>query len=147
MHIFFGEPTPGLLAFNRHQLLPPVIFRGFDLETNTVSNGESLELSLYWDAQRQLDASRYNIVLRMREPDGITTLEQSKPLDKKLTAWRPGTFFVQKRSLHVPRSVDKGEYTLTMGLKDRATKAALPALSSNGRPLEGEIQLGSITIN
>ena len=39
MHIFFGEPTPGLLAFNRHQLLPPVIFRGFDLETNTVSNG------------------------------------------------------------------------------------------------------------
>ena len=112
-----------------------------------MSNGESLELSLYWDAQRQLDASRYDIVLRLREPDGITTLEQSKPLDKKLTAWRPGTFFVQKRSLHIPRSVDKDEYTLTMGLKDRATKAALPALSSNGRPLEGEIQLGSITIN
>ena len=147
MHIFFGEPTPGLLAFNRHQLLPPVIFRGFDLETNTVSNGESLELSLYWDAQRQLDASRYDIVLRLREPDGITTLEQSKPLDKKLTAWGPGTFFVQKRSLHIARSIDKDEYTLTMGLKDRATKAALPALSSNGRPLEGEIQLGSITIN
>ena len=54
MHIFFGEPTPGLLAFNRHQLLPPVIFRGFDLGTNTVSNDESLDLALYWDAQRQL---------------------------------------------------------------------------------------------
>ena len=54
---------------------------------------------------------------------------------------------MQKRSLHIPRSVDKDEYTLTMGLKDRATKSALPALSSNGRPLEGEIQLGSITIN
>ena len=54
-HIFFGEPTPGLFAFNRHQLLPPVIFRGFDLGNNTVSNGESLELALYWDAQRQLD--------------------------------------------------------------------------------------------
>ena len=84
---------------------------------------------------------------RVLAQDGITTLEQSKPLDKKLTAWRPGTFFVQKRSLHIPHSVDKDEYTLTMGLKDRATKAALPALSSNGRPLEGEIQLGSITIN
>ena len=39
MHIFFGEPTPGLHTFNRHQLLPPVIFRGFDLGTNTVSPG------------------------------------------------------------------------------------------------------------
>ena len=146
MHIFFGEPTPGLLAFNRNQLLPPVIFRGFDLETNTVSNGESLDLSLYWDAQRQLDASGYDIVLRMREPGGTTALERTKPLDKKLAAWRPGTFFAQKRSLYVPRSVDKGEYTLTMGLDERATKAALPAFSSNGRPLEGEIQLGSITI-
>ena len=147
MHIFFGEPTPGLHTFNRHQLLPPVIFRGFDLRTSTVSNGESLDLALYWDAQRQLDASRYDIVLRLRGPGGITALEQPKPLDEKLTAWRAGTFFVQKRSLHIPRSVDKDEYTLTMGLKDRATKAALPALSSNGRPLEGEIQLGSISIN
>ena len=147
MHIFFGEPTPGLHTFNRHQLLPPVIFRGFDLGTNTVSNDESLDLALYWDAQRQLDARGYDIVLRLREPGGTIALEQTKPLDKKLAAWRPGTFFARKRSLHVPRSVDKGEYTLTMGLKDRATKAALPALSSNGRPLEGEIQLGSITIN
>ena len=57
------------------------------------------------------------------------------------------TFFAHKRFLYVPRSVDKSEYTLTMGLDDRATKAALPAFSSNGRPLEGEIQLGSITIN
>ena len=147
MHIFFGEPTPGLLAFNRRELIPPVIFRGFGLGTNTVSNGESLDLSLYWDAQRQLDASGYDIVLRLRETGGTTALEQPKPLDEKLAAWKPGTFFAQKRSLYVPRSVGKGEYTLTMGLEDRATKAAVPALSSNGRPLEGEIQLGSITIN
>ena len=147
MHIFFGEPTPGLLAFNRHERLPPVIFRGFDLGTNIVSNGEFLDLALYWDAQRQLDASGYDIVLRLREPGGTTALETAEALDKKLAAWRPGTFFAQKRSLHVPRSVGKGEYTLTMGLEDRATKAALPALSSNGRPLEGEIQLGPITIN
>ena len=121
--------------------------RRFDLETNTVSNGESLELSLYWDAQRQLDASGYDIVLRLRESGGTTALEQTKPLDKKLSVWGPGTFFAHKRSLYVPRSVDKSEYTLRMGLDDRATKAALPAFSSNGRPLEGEIQLGSITIN
>ena len=128
-------------------MLRAVQQRRFDLGNNTVSNGESLELALYWDAQRQLDARGYDIVLRLREPGGTTALEQTKPLDKKLAAWRPGTFFARKRSLHVPRSVDEGEYMLTMGLKDRATKAALPALSSNGRPLEGEIQLGSISIN
>ena len=147
MHIFFGEPTPGLFAFNRHQLLPPIIFRGFDLETNTVSSGASLKLSLYWDAQRRLDASGYDIVLRLREPRGTTDLEETKPLDKKLTAWKPGTFFAHKRSFYVPRFVDKGEYTLTMRLKDRATKAALPALSSNGRSLEAEIWLGSIKVS
>jgi hypothetical protein len=107
-----------------------ILLRGYELQDSV----ESLELTLYWQAQRKMDVS-YKVFVHLTDPTtGITVVQD----DAVPRHWAYPTILwerdeVVEDTISLPLDgVSPGQYHLVVGLYDEGTGKRLPAYSADG---------------
>jgi hypothetical protein len=124
----FAEPQP---THPLHVVWGDVILlRGYDLQ----SSAESLELTLYWQAQRRMDVS-YKVFVHLVDAATGAIVVQDDAVPRRWTYptnwWERGE--VVEDTIPVSLSgVPPGRYRLVLGLYDQGTEERLLAYSADG---------------
>jgi hypothetical protein len=107
-----------------------ILLRGYKLQLSA----ESLELTLYWQAQRRMDVS-YKVFVHLIDPTTGTIVAQDDAVPRRWTY--PTTWWereeVVEDTISLPLDeVPPSQYRLVIGLYDQATGERLPAYSADG---------------
>lgn len=133
MHVFLGDA---------------IIFKGYDLASDTVASGGTLDLVLYWAALREMDAN-YTVFAHLVDADGQLAAQlDGLPGDAlhRTYDWWPGYFDWDEWPISIPTDVAPGVYTLHVGMYDADTVVRLPARDADGTPLGDSILLGEVVV-
>lgn len=133
MHVFLGDT---------------VIFKGYDLGSDAVAPGETLELTLYWEALREMDAN-YIVFAHLNDAEGNLVAQLDGPpgdAEHRTYDWWPGYFDWDEWPVMVPEDVLPGTYTLVVGMYDADTVVRLPAVDVDETPLGDSIMLAEIVV-
>jgi hypothetical protein len=125
-----------------------IIFKGFDLGTDSVSAGDTLDLTLYWSALRETDANDI-VFAHLEDGEGTLVAQLDGPPGDALHRtydWWPGYFDWDEWPLAIPAETPPGSYTLLIGMYDADTLQRLPAVNEDGTPLGDHIVLGEISV-
>jgi hypothetical protein len=101
---------------------------GYDLSASTLSPGETLDVTLYWDAAGPLPVD-YTVFVHLVDPDGqIVAQGDSPPRVGRYptTAWGANERVPDSHTLALPADLPPGAYTLVVGLYDPLSGARLP---------------------
>jgi hypothetical protein len=106
-----------------------VLLRGYELQHST----ESLELSLYWQAQRKMDVS-YKVFVHLMDPTTGTIVAQDDAVPRRwaypTTLWERDEVVKDTIPLSL-HELPSGQYRLIVGLYDEATGERLSAYSAD----------------
>jgi hypothetical protein len=119
---------------------------GSDLQ-GIAQAGQPLYVSLYWQAQRQLDADLKAFVT-LRNDAGIVAQWDGQPVAPLYPSrrWPPGSILRDPWRLDVPLGLPPGEYRLAAGLYNPTTGQRLGLLTSNGSLGGTEANLGLVKL-
>jgi len=107
-----------------------ILLRGYDLQLSV----ESLELTLYWQAQRRMDAS-YKVFVHLVDAATGDIVGQDDAVPRRWaypTAWWERGEVVEDTIPLSLNGVPPGRYHLVLGLYDQGTRERLPAYSADG---------------
>jgi len=107
-----------------------VTFLGYDLDRTAVEPGETLYLTLYWQAQRQMETS-YKVFTHLLDTQNrIWGQRDSIPVDgtRPTTGWLENEVIVDGYEIPVRGDAPPGEYLLEIGMYDPLTGERLPVL-------------------
>jgi hypothetical protein len=122
---------------------------GYDLATTSIEPGGALELTLYWQALRQIEHF-YAVFNHLVGPDG-TVIAQADSWPQggayPTLYWLPNEVVEDSYTILVPPDTPPGEYTLRVGMYDGAT-GERPITLVNGEPVpERHVMLTIIKIS
>jgi len=110
---------------------------GYALSPATVRPGETLRLTLFWQARQWL-AQDYTVFVHLLDGQGkLWGQHDGPPQDGALptSAWNPGELLRDEHVLIVDAQAPAGDYRLAIGLYDPATLQRLPVFDAQGRSL------------
>lgn len=124
--------------------LGPITLVGYAPLSSTLSAGQTLPLTLFWQAQTETTVS-YQVFVHLldgtgalvAQADGVPA-ERTRPT----TGWVPGEFIADPRPLALPATLAPGEYTLWAGLYDIRDGSRL---ITSDYP-EGRVLVGRFTV-
>ncbi len=127
---------------------------GYSLDTREVAAGETLYLTLHWQALTPLEDDYTVFVHLLSEHNSATTGPLWAGHDGQpdgghypTSYWQPGQVILDVHSLAVPLDSPSGEYQLEVGFYLLATMARLPASDMSGNPLPNDAALlGTIQV-
>jgi len=125
-----------------------VKFLGYQLSAEAVKPGETLYLTLYWQALAEMNTS-YTVFTHLLDKDNhIWGQKDSVPGDGTLptTGWLRGEVIADEYDIVVKPETPTGEYTLEIGMYEAATGQRLPVVDERGDTLGGRIILGLIRV-
>jgi uncharacterized membrane protein len=105
---------------------------GYDLVKRSVTPGQTLTLTLYWQGVTEMPIS-YKVFTHLVGPDGKLWGQHDQLPGEgayPTTGWRPGEFLTDTLGIPVSEGAPAGTYTLIVGMYDPATGARLPARGS-----------------
>lgn len=111
-----------------------VTLLGYDLAETEVEPGETLHLTLYWQAQREMKTS-YKVFTHLLDAQNrIWGQNDSIPVGGTYptTAWLPGEVIVDEYEISVKSDAPVGEYRIEVGMYDAETMQRLPAFNEEG---------------
>jgi hypothetical protein len=107
-----------------------ILLQGYDLQRSA----ESLELTLYWQAQRRMDTS-YKVFVHLVDVATGAIVVQDDAVPRHwtypTTCWERGEVVEDTIPLSLS-GVPPGRYRLVLGLYDQGTAERLPAYSADG---------------
>jgi hypothetical protein len=107
-----------------------ILLHGYDLQ----SSAESLELTLFWQAERRMDAS-YKVFVHLIDPTTGAIVAQDDTVPRRWTYpttwWERGEVVEDTVALSLD-GVSPGQYRLIVGLYDSQTGQRLPAYPADG---------------
>lgn len=121
---------------------------GFDLPAATVQPGESLPLTLHWQARAPVDHS-YKVFMHLIDDAGKLWAQYDSPpvLGGYPTSdWMPGEAVADRIRLPVGADTPPGTYRLFTGMYDEATGERLPLVWQGQRLAGDTIELAVITV-
>jgi len=127
---------------------------GYDLETTTLKPGDSLALTLYWQARQPVE-HRYKVFTHIlgssHNPASGTPVwgqQDNEPVSgtRPTSTWQPGEVIVDGYVLTLDPQAPAGDYTLEIGLYDPATGQRLPVLDAEGNAVADHLVIGSLTV-
>ncbi len=120
-----------------------VALLGYDLPAEQVQAGESLPLTLYWQALRPLDTSYTAFVHLLDGQSRIWGQQDRIPAGRPTTSWLEGEIVVDEYKLAVGAEAPAGQYTIEVGLYDPASGERLSVLSESraDRILLGQVRV------
>ena len=121
---------------------------GYDFPQNAVRPGDTLPITLFWQAQARM-AEDYQVFVHLMGPDGRPVAQGDKsPLDGDwpTSAWEPGQTFRDDYQIKMPDDLAPGAYELRVGLYRLADFARLPVQGPEGRVADSAIILGQARV-
>jgi 4-amino-4-deoxy-L-arabinose transferase-like glycosyltransferase len=127
---------------------------GYSLDGEAASPGDTLYLTLYWQALAPLDKDYTAFTHLLGEHNPATNGPLWAGHDGQpdaghypTTAWQPGQIILDVHPLPIPVDAPAGEYRLATGLYLLESMIRLPAADSAGNPLPGDaVLLGTVEI-
>jgi hypothetical protein len=116
-----GHPL-GILLGDQVELL------GYDLSGETVAPGETLTLTLYWQALTEMDES-YTVFTHLIAPDGSMTGQRDNPPvggNHPTNLWLAGEVVSDAYEITISADAAPGEHLLEVGMYVAETGARLP---------------------
>ena len=131
--LFLRIMSTGMPSFQPHraEMYPPAVSRplqvrfgdeialvGYDLEPPTAVPGETIYLTLYWQALRQPDRP-YTVFTHLLDPRGeLRGQQDNMPVRGNLptTCWQPGEYVVDEYDIAVAAAAPPGQYWVEVGL-------------------------------
>lgn len=109
-----------------------ILLRGYDLQPTSLASAETLELTLYWQARRRMEAS-YKIFVHLIDPTTGDIVAQDDAVPRRWTYptnWWERNEVVQDTIPLPLDSVPPGQYQLVIGLYDPMTGERVPVYST-----------------
>lgn len=125
-----------------------VTFLGYDLGTASVRPGDTLRLTLYWKARREI-AGWYKVFTHLLDDeDRIWAQKDSVPVGgmRPTTGWVRGEVIVDEYELAVDADAPGGDYVLEVGMYEGGTGLRLRVLNEGGQAEGDNILLGKVRI-
>jgi mannosyltransferase len=137
----FTSPQPQLLR--ELNLDDKVTLVGADIWSDTVSPGEALRMTLYWQARAEMDVP-YTVFVHLLDAEGqVVAGHDAEPRAgaRPTTSWVPGEYVSDPVALTVPAELLPGEYIVEVGMYDAgvSTMPRLPVLGKEGEPATDRI--------
>ena len=127
-----------------------IFFLGYDLPVTQLRSGQTLPLTLYWTAQRNISTSYTAFVHLLDENSMVRSQRDNIPVGgtRPTTGWAPGEIITDGYELSLPRQLSPGEYRLEIGLYEGRSGERLPVFFPEGPPgdhilLEETIQIAN----
>ena len=100
---------------------------GFDVTRAQVAPGETIDLTLYWQAQAETDRSYKVFVHVLDATEQIVAQADSIPVDgsRPTTGWLPGEVIADRYSVALPAGLPAGPYHISAGMYDPENNARL----------------------
>ena len=121
---------------------------GYDFPQSAVRPGDTLPITLFWQAQARM-AEDYQVFVHLMGPDGRPVAQGDKsPLDGDwpTSAWEPGQTFRDEYRIQVPDALVSGAYELRVGLYRQADFTRLPVQGPEGRVADSAIIIGQARV-
>jgi hypothetical protein len=124
-----------------------VTLLGYDWTQSPVGRGGSLPLTLYWQAQGEMQVS-YKVFAQLLGPGGVLAQVDATPVDWKrpTTGWTAGEVVVDRYNLPIPADAPSGTYSLIVGMYDESTLQRLAVVDASGATTADHIELGQVTV-
>lgn len=127
-----------------------IIFRGYDLRSRALKPGDTINLTLYWQARKKIDKD-YTVFTHLLGPDDhIEAQHDDQPQSGRYptSIWDVGEIVKDEHRLVIGLGVPSGRYELKVGLYQIATGERLPAYDQPGlRLTDDAILLGTLTVD
>jgi len=126
-----------------------VTFLGYDLETTVVKPGDTLHLTLYWQASTEV-AEWYKVFTHLLDGRGrIWAQRDSVPVGgtRPTTGWVKGEIIVDEYELVIDPDAPDGDYILEVGMYEEATGQRLRVLNKKGQAVGNRILLEKVRVN
>jgi 4-amino-4-deoxy-L-arabinose transferase-like glycosyltransferase len=121
---------------------------GYDLSAETLKAGDTLCLTLYWQAQRQM-ATSYTVFTHLLDKDShIWGQKDSIPCDgtRPTTGWVEGEVIADEYNIVVQPDAPPGEYVIEVGMYEAETGQRLPVLDEEGQVQGDRVLLGKMVV-
>ena len=125
-----------------------VTFLGYDLSVTVVRPGDTLRLTLYWQARREI-AGWYKVFTHLlNDEDRIWAQKDGVPVGgmRPTTGWVEGEIIVDEYELTVGPDASGGDYVLEVGMYEEGTGMRLRVLNEGGQAVGDRILLGTVRI-
>jgi hypothetical protein len=126
-----------------------VSLRGYRVSTDSLSAGDTLTVTLFWQPDSRL-AGDYHVFVHLLDTEGQTvTQHDGVPVygERPTWSWVKGEVIRDRHTLNLDYDLPAGIYTLSIGLYDYITGDRLPAVSPSGERLaEDRIMLQDVHI-
>jgi len=113
---------------------------GYRLAQRDVAPGDTLLLTLYWQAETTVDGA-YTVFTHLQGSDGQLVAQKDNPPRRgahPTDAWAPGTLVEDPYEIQVPSDAGAGAYTLSTGMYDPTTVERLPVETADGERLPND---------
>jgi len=125
-----------------------VTFLGYDLRPAVVKPGDTLHLTLYWQAMREITGWYKVFTHLLDDDDRIWAQKDSVPVGgtRPTTGWVKGEVIVDEYKLVVDPDAPGGDYILEVGMYEEGTGRRLKVLNEDGQAVGDSILLEKVGI-
>jgi hypothetical protein len=122
-----------------------LLLRGYDLKTGQVAPGETLNLTLHWQAVAPME-TRYRTFVHV-ETDRMWGQHDDDPICRVRTdELRPSQTGAGQFRVTLDPDTPPGVYPVTVGVYDPETGGRLEVVDEHGQPLGDVLELTTITV-
>jgi hypothetical protein len=126
---------------------------GYDISSPSVKRGESVQVTLHYQAQERIETD-YTVFVQLLGPHNPATgsplwsQDDSEPCRRyrPTSSWRVDERLVDRFKLAVPAQAPEGVYQIVVGFYDWRTKARLPVLDAAGQVLGDHVALTQVHV-
>jgi mannosyltransferase len=128
---------------------------GYGLAASTVSPGDVVDLTLYWQAQQPVE-HRYKVFTHLLgeawngETGNLLWGQQdNEPVNgsRPTSTWSPGEIILDSYSIALDPRAPAGRYTVEIGLYNPATGERVPVVDRDGIVVADHIDLAYVTVH
>ncbi|MBV9169299.1 MAG: hypothetical protein JOZ81_04365 [Chloroflexi bacterium] len=134
-HAWYGSVQLALIGFGSasapmHQLNMPlsngITLEAYQLSSETLKPGETLQLTLLWRAGDAPTADRWKVFTHILDANSkVVAQRDAEPGDtlRPTTTWQPGEEIKDNYGIAIPPDLAPGDYTLEIGMYNGDTRA------------------------
>ncbi|MCA9872004.1 MAG: hypothetical protein KC441_00040 [Anaerolineales bacterium] len=120
---------------------------GYDTSASSARPGDTVTVTLYWQAQRPLDIN-YQSFLHVMSPDGslVAQSDHLNPGEFPTRRWPTDKYVRDVHTFTLPPDLPPGEYLVKTGLWVQAEGWRLPLLDASGQQIDDSAGLTTLTV-
>jgi hypothetical protein len=110
---------------------------GYRLSQGEVSPGDTLVLTLYWQAEKPVE-KHYTVFVHLQDANGNLVTQQDNPPARAMrptNEWETNALIEDPYEVQIPGDAAVGQYTLSAGMYDTTTVERLAVLDPEGNRL------------